>query len=313
VFVNKGSLATPFICYKLTKYYFNNVINKEIMNKVGFSRESRTTSLKEFTPNVNHLGGLCAGAITNIALGEADFTNSKSEFWTGHTVPRLTINIESRLDPDGVKKSYYTESFMPPAWTPDLLPDGKMSFRLGSDESKLGHILETIKGSFADSNCWTDEEMASLSTDLTLMDDDKMFISREPEEIIVAYTKFYQAIVDIIENKGKPLFNDKNGKPKIYWLKLLYTVKGANINNGKVGFPSYADTGFIEEATKDAKGVWVQPTIKIQVNKQESIDPTSVAVKGKAKPNGAGVVANAVAEQGSDAAAGNAAIPDWMK
>ena len=284
------------------------------MSKIGFSRDSRTTSLKEFAPNASHLGGLSAGAIINFTLGEADFTNSKSEFWTGHKVPRLSIQIESRLDPDGVKKSYYTDSFMPPAWTPDLLPDGKLSFRLGSDESKLGHILEAIKGSFADPKAWTDEQIAMLTTDLELQDADKAFVSRDPEEVIAAYTKFYQAIVDIIENGGKPVYRDANGIPKVYWLKLLYTVKGAPVNNGKVGFPNYADTGFIEEATKVA-GQWAQPSIKIQVNKQESIDPATVPVKGKVAPNKSGMVAGAVAgaDQGADASAGNAAIPDWMK
>ncbi len=281
--------------------------------KVGFSRESRTTSLKEFSPNSNHLSGLCAGVITNISVGEADFTNSKSEFWTGHKVPRLVIQFQSKFDPDGVKPSYYTESFMPPSWTPDLLPDGKMSFRIGSDESKLGHILEAIKGPFVDEKAWSDEEMAQLTTDLELATEDGEFIPRDPEEVAEAYKKFYSAIVAIIENEGKPLYRDANGKSKAYWLKLLYTVKGSPVNNGKVGFPNYADTGFIEEVTYGANKTIMAPNIKIQLNKQESIDPDSVKAKERKKPNMRGVVMGGanVQDEGEDVSK-KQDIPDWM-
>lgn len=279
------------------------------MSKIGFSRESRTTSLKEFAPNIQTLGGLCAGAIINFNVGEADFTNSKSEFWTGHKVPRLSIQIESRLDPDGVKKSYYQESFMPPAWTPDLLPDGKLNFRLGSDESKLGHILEAIKGSFSDPEKWSDEEMASLTTGLELVGEDKMFINKSPEEVIAAYQKFYTNIVKIIEAGGKPAYRNAEGKPKVYWIKLLYTIKGSPVNRGKLGFPNYADTGFIEEIIY-VGGQPVKPSIKIQVNKQESIDPASVTVKDK-KPN----IPNSITTtaQADDPSGANNDVPAWMK
>lgn len=283
------------------------------MSKIGFTRESRTTSLKEFTPNAERFGGLCAGAIINFSVGEADFTTSKSEFWTGYKVPRLSIQIESRLDPDGVKKAYYQESFMPPAWTPDLLPDGRLKFILPSAESKLGHMLEAIKGSFADDTAWSDEDMAMLTTGLELTGEDGIFISREPEEIIAAYKAFYDNIVKIVEGAdGKPAYRDANGLPKVYWLKLLYTVKGAPVNRGKLGFPNYADTGFIEEIV-NVGGQPVQPSIKIQINKQESIDPASVKTKETPKPNMGGGALPQGATPGNDPAASNSAVPDWMK
>jgi len=281
------------------------------MSKVGFSRESRTTSLKEFTPNSQIYNGLCLGIITNISLGEADYTKSKSPFWTGHKVPRLAIQIESCLDPDGVKKSYYQEAFVPPAWTPDLLPDAKLHFKLGAEESKLGHILEAIKGSFTDPSCWSDEVMAKLTTGLELTGEDKQFIVRTPEDVAKAYTTFYQNIVDAIEAGGKPAYRDANGKPKEYWLKLLYTVKDSPVNQGKLGFPNYADTGFIEEVSRDTGGQLRAPAIKIQVNKQESIHPESVKVKDKPKPNMPGMQ-GAPTDTSTAPAGGGGDKPSWM-
>lgn len=229
------------------------------------NNETRSTSLKKFRPKVDVNNGLCVGALTDVNVSDVEIqTDSKFEYFRGHTVPRLNFVFESREDPKGVKPATYIQSFLPIEHSPETVDGGDKEWKWDQLASMVKHIYLV----FADRESLTKEEIDKLSVEFEDVDENGNFLEVEPDVVIDAYRKFFHNIESLFKNGDKPIYKDASGKDVILWMKLIISFKGRNVNNGDPGFPNFPGEGVIE---KKIKGV--NPDLQINIAKGESITP----------------------------------------
>ena len=266
----------------------------------GINNETRGASLKKFKPNPKINGGLSIGALVEVSVSTAEVKeDSNMESFRGMTIPRLNFVFESRMDATGVKKSTYVHSYLPIEHTPESLHfgDGGTAWKWDQMSQTIKHFIDV----FRDNRPLTEEEAQMLTVDF-VDEQDGVFVPQEPQVVVDAYKKFFDNVVKMFKPADKAIYVDEKGTPRILHMKLLYHIKGKNVNGGDAGFPGYVGEGLIELYIPN-----VAPSISINIGKGESVEPIVPATAGAA-PGGAAA--------GSTPTAGSvkqADVPDFMR
>jgi len=213
------------------------------------NKETRTTTAKEFkvSPEVNN--GLAIGILDNVEV--STFTVKDDAKWIdyrGKEAVRLSLIFKEVPKEAGVEAGIYIHSYN----FIDHSNTDRNKFIAGMFQT-IKHIIGVYKGGVENI---TDAEYAYLKLDL---EDAKNYTA---EEIIAAYTKFFNGVKTVIDG-----CTTKDIK---VWMKLLLYIKGSNVNGGKLGFTSYPGEGLIELYKQD-----VEPSLTIRIARQESIIPRS--------------------------------------
>jgi len=266
--------------------------------------ETRSTSATPFIPDSKILNGLNLGSLTEVTVGEAVITDkSPMELFRGMTIP--TINFVFKGTAKGGKQQLYVNSFM--AW--DTTDDSKDGMAWDSISATVKHFAEVLKREAIG------EELNDLDYKLLQLGD-----ATDAEGICKDFKSFFTNIATLFNggtvNKHKyPSLLVKDDKPIKLWIKLLlYTEskkKGrVEVNKGAPGMPFYPGEGLIEVYVKG-----VEPTLRINISKGESIIPvakvTNRAVAGNPMGNAGSSPSPGVGS--GDANNGSDEIADWMK
>jgi hypothetical protein len=101
----------------------------------------------------------------------------------------------------------------------------------------------------------TEEEIDALTLPFEDFDENMQYVPVEAEEVIAGYKTVFENYVKLLNNNGKPVYNDAKGKPITIWMKLLRFVKndgkwravvGSKSSFGDLGFPTFINDGVIE-------------------------------------------------------------------
>ena len=100
----------------------------------------------------------------------------------------------------------------------------------------------------------TEEEIDALTLPFEDFDENMQYVPVEAEEVIAGYKTVFENYVKLLNNNGKPVYNDAKGKPITIWMKLLRFVKndgkwravvGSKSSFGDLGFPTFINDGVI--------------------------------------------------------------------
>lgn len=260
--------------------------------KRGITNETRSVSRLKFHERDCAANGLFLTNFRSIEVGWATIGQETQGLpsYNGEAVPRLSITVVSAKENDDNSKRWYNHSFLLPESTPATIPGGVDEWKVTSIFSFMKHVLEVLvlKGKLM-----TEEMEDMLTLPFEDYEEDELGNCTYKEipvsEVIQGWRVVFENFVKICNTAadGKPAFLKADGKPKVYWTKMIRCQKRKNkstkalewynINNGELAIPSFVGEGVFEEYKQG-----VEPNIKLDTSK-ESITPKEIS-KAKA-PN----------------------------
>lgn len=224
---------------------------------LGISKETKTTTAKEFKPLQSVNGGLCIGTLKSVDVTEYEVDkDSKLVDFVGKKANRIQFVFEEVVKTAGVAPAIYVHSYNFLEHTNahrDGILDGMFQ--------TIKHLIGVYRGG---EDKITEADYAKLTLGLEATS------NPTPDELLAAYKKFFTGVKEVMDSTG---FIGKS-----VWMKLLYSIKGKVIKDGRVAFTSYPGEGLIELVKTGIK-----PELSVRVNRGESIDPHVTPVSPIAK------------------------------
>lgn len=259
----------------------------------GITNETRTTSRKKFShkdsvPNI----GLFVGNI-NVRVAWVTFkpdTKQKVSF-AGKAVPQLVIDFVSpHTNPAEVRVA--TKTIWAFESKADYIPNGKFYYLLESELSYIKHLLDVI---YLKGRELTEEEVDKLELGYVDFDEDGNYDPVDVDDVLKAWGVLFDNVVNMIEtaNNGKSALLDANGKPKLFWGKLIryykkngeWTPSGSGSEEGDLVFPTFVGTGVWEEYTALPNNSFKAPNLMLDVTKEAIVPMANVKSKKQQQPN----------------------------
>lgn len=227
-------------------------------------------------PNGLFLGHIDEVTVKMVKIGE---DTSGMPSFNGLEVPRLSIVFASN-EPNPTDRKYATLSFMAQESNAETTLGGEKEWKILQIFDYLKHILNVfvLKGREL-----TEEEEVIYGLNLEDFDDEGNYVPVDSEEVIKAWTELFNNIATVLNTgrDGRPMFQDKAGKPIVIYGKLLRCIKTKkgwqNVTNGDLAFPAFVQEGVFEIYKQNTV-----PNLKIDAIK-ESIIPR--VVEQAKKPN----------------------------
>ena len=247
------------------------------VNRRGIASARGTTRMKfdhkQALPNGLFLGHLDNVEVKEVTIGEE--TSGLPSF-NGLSVPQIIFTFASNEE-DANKRKYVTLRFMAVESNSETIPGKKDEWKFNQPLDYIKHILNVYV--FKNREI-TDEEAELLTIDYEDFDENGDYLVVQPEIVIEAWKKFFNNVVNILYNDGKPHYKDKNGKFITTYLKLIrYFKNGKNgwkaVANGDLAFPTFVGEGVIEIVKQNTT-----PAIRIDVIR-EDIRPRQIETSKK--------------------------------
>lgn len=250
---------------------------------IKLNKETRSTSSKQFTLKAtNPNNGLCFGELTEITVSHTEPIDAQSSMRTfiGQSLPRLTFTFKEHAVNPTDEAGLYIHAFLP---TDPTQQNAKVF-----EEAMGGHLAHYldvfgIDRSKIDLGLYTSDGKEIIETRITKEDDAKVLLADvSAEELLLAWTKFFEAVKGLFFIKETSLFAGIK-----LWIKLLLYNNGKEVNRGNPGFPMFVGTGVIEKHVQGKT-----PSISINKARGESIEAKEkvVAAPTNMPPVGGGVI-----------------------
>lgn len=273
----------------------DNAKNNKVKKGFGIKKDTRGSSAPKFKLNAEENNGLNIGILKEVTVGEAVYGESQKGNFTafaGKTVPTINFVFTGIPMTKGDNVPVYIHSFKP---MPIIA--GKFGWFYDSMFQTIKHFIDVYTG-----EVFRDEYEDLLDLAIDPDDTETSF-----EDLHAAYVAFFNGVATVFNGNGKDLpciYKDAKANPVAVWLKLLLYFNNNEVNNGNPGFSGYPGDGIIELCVEEK-----EPTMRIAIEKGESIIPRE---KGANKPNvpqGGG----GAPQGGADTSKAGAAIPNFMK
>lgn len=246
--------------------------NQEEVKKVrrrGLAEVKATAMLKFRAEDKNPKTGLFAAQLADVTIDWSEAKEDNQSF-AGCKIPRLTFHWTSIHEKEDEKRHLYS-TFFPQPSNIDTIPGGKDEWKVTNIFRFLKHVMDVL---YLKGKPLSDEDAAKLELPLDDVDEEGNYVPLEAEEVVKAYQILFENYKSLMDNNGKPVYKDANGKPVILWLKLIRCRKTkngwVNVNNGDLDIDRFIGQGFIEIAQNGK-----MPTLSIDPVK-ESIIPQQV-------------------------------------
>lgn len=221
----------------------------------GINNDLRDVTRKKFDERTdcNKANGLFIGHLEDVKVDWATLKDDVQGMpsFAGMSIPYLTFTFASNHENINERR-YVTQRLLPAESNVETIPGGKGAWKVDNIFRFMKHIYNVfvLKG-----RDLTEEEIDALTLPFEDFDENMQYVPVEAEEVIAGYKTVFENYVKLLNNNGKPVYNNAKGKPITIWMKLLRFVKndgkwravvGSKSSFGDLGFPTFINDGVIE-------------------------------------------------------------------
>lgn len=221
----------------------------------GINNDLRDVTRKKFDERTdcNKSNGLFIGHLEDVKVDWATLKDDVQGMpsFAGMSIPYITFTFASNHENINERR-YVTQRLLPAESNVETIPGGKGAWKVDNIFRFMKHIYNVfvLKG-----RDLTEEEIDALTLPFEDFDENMQYVPVEAEEVIAGYKTVFENYVKLLNNNGKPVYNDAKGKPITIWMKLLRFIKndgkwravvGSKSSFGDLGFPTFINDGVIE-------------------------------------------------------------------
>lgn len=216
----------------------------------GINNETRSTTRRKFTDKYLDPKTRLAGVMFHsVEVKYATFKDTANSQFAGMAVPFIAFTLKSVTGKNDAEKAFIEIKYNAVESTTETMEGGDEAYKVDSQLSMMKHIIDVA---VKNGKPLTDDELDGLELDFCDKDDDGNFIALDAQEVLDAYYKFYKFIVDMCNAESSLMFKGSDGKPVVYWAKLIRYIKSKKqwraVNDDQLGFPMFVGEGILERA-----------------------------------------------------------------